>query len=148
MDNAPEEIVNPVPVKSVNTSPFILKTPVVISFRAEDNVKPVVVDAPLPVTEDRVSASVEVTVKLEPEAMILLIPAPVTVKLPPKETEPIPLLPIVVKLLFARLAFVIPAEPDKFAFVNPEIVLLPATIVLLLKTSAEEALINPELLVH
>ena len=36
---------------------------------------------------------------------------------------------------FAKLALVIPAEPDKLLFVKPEIVLLPAVIILLVNVS-------------
>ena len=94
-------------------------------------VKTVEVDAPLPVTKDNVSASVEVTVMVEPEATILVMPPPVKVKPPPKEAEPLPVLPAVRILLLAKLALAIPAEPDKLLFVKPEMVLLPAAIVLL-----------------
>ena len=47
----------------------------------------------------------------------------------PREIE---VLPIVTELL-AKLALVIPAVPDKFALVNPLIVLEPAAIVLLVR---------------
>lgn len=51
---------------------------------------------------------------------------------PPSETEPPPdrLVPAVtVRELFARLALLIPAEPDRLLFVRPEMVLEPAEIV-------------------
>ena len=44
--------------------------------------------------------------------------------------------PIVI-VEFAKLAFDILAEPDKFEFVNPVIVLLPAAIVLFVTVSVE-----------
>ena len=80
-----------------------------------------VVDAPRPVTVARVSASVAVRVSD-----------------PPKESDPPPVkIPdeLMVTLELARLALVIPAVPDKLALVRPEMVLLPAAMVLLVKVS-------------
>ena len=73
------------------------------------------------------------------------------VKVPPKLTAPPPLngpVELIVTEEFAKFAFVIPAEPERLAFVSPEIVFDPAAIVLLVKISAEEAVIYPELFVH
>jgi hypothetical protein len=53
---------------------------------------------------------------------------------PPRETE----LPLTVTELLARFAFVIPAEPLKFVFVNPVMVLEPAAIVLLVRVCDKE----------
>ena len=61
---------------------------------------------PLPVTEERVSASVEVIVKVDPEALTVDIPAPDKVSVPPKDTEPEPVLPAVENDEFASLALV------------------------------------------
>src|SRR5882724_2179676 len=70
---------------------------------------------------------------------------------PPSETIPPPDKPVPVEIVsdeFARLAFVMPAVPDKFAFVNPETVFEAAVIVLLVSVSVVEAVINPVLFVH
>jgi hypothetical protein len=65
----------------------------------------VAVDAPRPETEDNVSASVEVTVYVEPDAEIVVMPAPVSVKVPPSATEPVPELPANEIEEFCREAF-------------------------------------------
>jgi len=109
------------------------------------NVKAVEVVAPRPVTLARVSASLVVTVSVEPAAVMLVIPDPVIVKLPPSDTKPLPLLPERLRPLLARFALVIPAAPDKFALVRPEIVLLPAAITLLSKVSVLERPTNVSL---
>lgn len=115
----------------VRVSPFdAVSVPSEVMVAPPDVEMLVVVVAPRPVTLASVSASVEVTVKVEPEATMFVIPDPVNVKPPPKETEPLPLLPAVVMLLFARFALVIPAVPDRLVLVSPEIVLLPAVMVL------------------
>ena len=66
---------------------------------------------------------------------ILIVPAvrsdtpAIVVALAPKLIDVVP----TVTAEFARLAFVIPALPDKFEFVKPDIVLEPAAIVLFVK---------------
>jgi hypothetical protein len=57
-------------------------------------VNAVAVVAPRPVTDAKVSASVEVTVYVDPEAETVVIPAPVRVSVPPRDTEPEPELPV------------------------------------------------------
>src|SRR5579884_2988015 len=119
------------------------------------NVREVVVLAPLPVTDARVSASVPVTVIVEPTAETLLIPAPTMVSPPvsvfkevtpalfkvmldPRETEPPPDKPlpaVTVTDEFARLALEMAAVPERLALVIPEMVFEAAEIVLLVKVS-------------
>ena len=55
----------------------------------------------------------------------------IVVCVPPKLIASSP----IVTVEFAKLAFVIPAEPDKLAFTIPEIVFEPAAIVLFVKVS-------------
>jgi len=76
---------------------------------ALESVMAFAVEAPLPVTVSRVSASVAVTVYVEPVTEILAIPEPLRVSVPPRSTEPLPLSPAndmdeLVKALFGTLA--------------------------------------------
>lgn len=140
----------------------------------------VAVEAPLPVTLDKVLVSAIVTcpepllvvvisvpaaivtvppcviVELEPlvAAKVNKVPpvwtqvAQVRVNEPPKDTAPPPpkgeeVLMVTEEL--AKLALVIPAEPDKLALVRPEIVLEPAAMVLLVRVwVAVSKTISPE----
>ena len=75
---------------------------------------------PLLVTVFNVSASVEVTVNVPELAFTVVIPDPVSVKVPPKATDPVPVFPAVFIEEFANCPFVMPAVADKFDVVNPE----------------------------
>lgn len=74
-----------------------------------------------------------------------------SVNAPPRETAPPPFngpIVLIVTAEFAKFAFVIPADPERFVLVNPEIVFDAAAIVLLVSASIELAVIYPELFVH
>jgi hypothetical protein len=58
--------------------------------------------APLPVTDDRVSASVAVTVTVEPEYAVDAIPDPAIVNVEPSDMAPLPVSPANVMLEFCR----------------------------------------------
>lgn len=80
-----------------------------------------------------------------------MTPVFVSVSVSPREIVAPPESPVPVETIIdelARFAFVIPAVPERLEFVNPEIVLLPAAMVLLVSVSVVEEVINPELFVH
>ena len=78
-------------------------------------------------------------------------PALVSVRFPPNVIVPPPASPIpvvIVAVELARLALVIPAVPERFAFVNPLIVFEPAVSVLLVRLSVLDEVMNPALFAH
>src|SRR5512143_281579 len=94
-------VVSP-PVNGMLVSPMVkaVTLPLLLTANADElTLKPpsrmtaVDVLAPLPVTVARVSASVAVTVNVEPDAATVAIPDPLTVKVPPNATDPVPELP-------------------------------------------------------
>lgn len=94
-------VVSP-PVKGMLVSPMVraVTLPLLLTANADEltlnppsRTTAVDVVAPLPVTVARVSASVAVTVNVEPDAATVAIPAPETVNVPPNATDPVPVLP-------------------------------------------------------